>query len=256
MMENKRIYSKEEISKILTKASKIQARKELYGDQQGLTEDELLHIAEEVGIDKDSLQEAIRTSDMPELDSDFNWITASHKIQEVHIVPGEVDENTWEEIVLEIRRITGGIGKINKVGKSFEWEQRRREIGYRHISLTPNEHNTKIQFVSNWRQLMITSGFLSFIAGATITGIFLDGTSYPDIVYFLLPMLGGFGALGVGRFYLKSYFEKQKTQFIEIIKSIGKRVGTSMEPEISLEDSESSREASASVSSTSRRERS
>lgn len=255
-MENKRTFSKEEISKILSKASKIQAGKDLYGDQQGLTEEELLHIAEEVGFDKDSLREAIQTSDLPELDSGFNWITASHKIQDVHIAPGELDENTWEEIVLEIRRVTGGIGKINKVGKSFEWEQRRREIGYTHISLTPQEGNTKIQFVSNWRGLMITSSFLSFIAGATITGIFLDGTSYPDIVYFLLPLLGGFGALSVGRFYLRSYFEKQKTQFKEIIKSVGKRLGRSAEPDIILKDRDTTGEESSSDSSGARRERS
>lgn len=33
IMDNKPTFSKEEISKILTKASKIQARKDLYGDQ-------------------------------------------------------------------------------------------------------------------------------------------------------------------------------------------------------------------------------
>lgn len=255
-MENKRTFSKEEISKILTKASKIQARKNLYGDQQGLTEDELLHIAEEVGIDKDSLKEAIQCAGMPELDSDFNWVTASHKIQDVHIAPGEVDEDTWEEIVQEIRRVTGGIGKIHKVGKSFEWEQRMKEIGYKHISLTPQEGNTKIQFVSNWRGLMITSTFLAFLAGAAITGIFLDGTSFPDVVYFLLPLLGGLGALGISRFYLKSYFEKQKSQFKEIIKSIGKRLVQSAEPEIVLEDIETSAKESSPISSSLRRERS
>lgn len=107
-------------------------------------------------------------------------------------------EEIWENVVQEIRRVTGGIGKVNKIGKSFEWEQRRRVAGYRHISLTPQEGNTKIQFVSNWRQLMIPSSFLSFITGATIAGIFLDGTNFPGIVYFLLPLLGGFGALEVG----------------------------------------------------------
>lgn len=86
-MDNNRTFSKEEISKILAKASKIQAGKDLYGDQPGLTEEELVHIAEEVGIDRDSLLEAIQSPDMPELDSTFNWITASHKIQDVHTAP-------------------------------------------------------------------------------------------------------------------------------------------------------------------------
>ena len=147
-MNTPRTFSKEEISQILAKASKIQAQKELYGDQQGLTEDELIHIAEEAGIDKDSLLEAIQLSDMPEPDSRFSRFMASHKIQDVHIAAGEIDEDTWEDVVQEIRRVTGGIGKISKVGKSFEWEQRLKEIGYKHISFTPQDVHTKNQFVS------------------------------------------------------------------------------------------------------------
>lgn len=244
-MSSKRTFSKEEISKIISRASKIQARKDLYGDEQGLTEAELIHIAEEVGIDSDSLFEAIQSSELPELDSDFNWITASSKIQDLHTVNGEVTQETWEEIVQEIRRATGGIGKLNKVGKSYEWEQRLKEVGYKHISLTPENGRTKIQFVSNWRGLKITSSILSFIAGATITGIFLDGTNFADIVYFLLPLLGGIGALGVGRFYLRHYFEKQKSVFRDIIRSVSKTLNPVKEPDITIEVRESTSERSS-----------
>lgn len=255
-MDQKRTFSKEEISKILARASKIQTRKDLYGDEQGLTEEELMHIAEEVGIDKESLFEAIQSADVPEMDSDFNWITATSKIQDIHIVDGEISEENWENVVLDIRRATSGIGKINNVGKSFEWEQRLREIGYRHISLTPQDGRTKIQFVSNWRGLKITSSFFSFLAGMAITGIFMDGSNLPDIIFFLLPLLGGFGALGIGRLYLKNYFEKQKAQFRQIIKSIGKQLRNSNESEIVIEERDSIENKSSSVSSKARRERS
>lgn len=251
-MDSKRTYSKEEISKILSKASKIQTRKDLYGDKQGLTEDELLHIAEEVGIDRDSLFEAIQHSDTPELDSSFNWLTASSKIQDTHIVKGEISQDTWEEIVQEIRRVTGGIGKLNKVGKTFEWEQRLKEIGYKHISLTPENGTTRIQFVSNWGGLKFISSFLSFLAGAAITGIFLDGTNYADIIYFLLPLLGGLGALSIGRFYLRHYFEKQKTIFKEIIQSVSKKLNQRSGSEINLGEAEEIPGESSNLSSTKR----
>lgn len=244
-MDNQRTFSKEQISKIIAKASKIQARKDLYGDEQGLTKEELIHIAKEVGIDSDSLFEAIYSSDLPELDSNFNWITASSKIQDVHIVKGEITQETWEEIVQEIRRVTGGIGKLNKVGKSFEWEQRLREVGYKHISLTPENGTTKIQLVSNWRGLKFTSSMLSFIAGATITGIFLDGTNFTDIVYFLLPLGGGIGALGIGRFYLRHYFEKQKSIFRDILRSVSKTLNPAKEAEITIGEQEFNQEQSS-----------
>ncbi len=250
-MDNKRTFSKEEISKILTKASKIQARKDLYGDEQGLTEEELLHIAEEVGIDKDSLLKAIQRADLPELDSDFNWLTASSKIQDIHIIDGEISEETWEEVVQDIRRITGGIGKLNRVGKSYEWEQRMKEIGYKHISLAPQKGKTKIQFVSNWKGLKLLTTILPFFFGALLTGIILDGTNLPEFIYILLPALGGLGGIGLGRVYLKRTFEKQKLMFKQIIRAIGKRISPSQKPEISIEEEgvygDRGRDSSASV---------
>lgn len=255
-MDHKRTYSKEQISKIIAKASKIQARKDLSGDEQGLTEEELIHIAEEVGIDRDSLFEAIQSSDLPELDSNFNWITASSAIQDIHIVGGEITDESWEGVVQDIRRATGGIGKLNKVGKSYEWEQRLKKIGYRHISVTPQNGNTKIQYVSNWRGLKIVSSYLSFIFGFTLTSISLIGVNLPPIVYALLQLLGGTGAMGVGRLYLKLYFEKQKSQFRQIIRSVSKTLNPAKEPEISIEERDSTPEKSSTGSSNIRRERS
>lgn len=243
-MESERIFSKEEISKILSKASKIQAQKELYGEEHGLTVEELEHIAKEAGIDRNSLYEAIQNSDIPEFDSPFNWITASSHIQNIQIVSGEISKDTWEEIVQEIRRITGGIGKLNVVGKSFEWEQRLKEIGYKHISLTPENGTTKMQFVSNWGGLKLISTILPFIAGVAITSVLLDGTNFSDIVYLLLPLLGGTVALTAGRFYLKSYFKKQKKLFTQIAHSIRKKLDPSITSTILIEDSKGSNEIS------------
>ena len=244
-MNNSRTYSKEEISKILAKASKIQTRKDLYGDEQGLTEEELLHVAEEVGIDRDSLIEAIHSSDVTELDSDFNWIKATSRIQDVQFVNGEITEESWEKVVQDIRRVTGGIGKLNTVGKSFEWEQRIKEVGYKHISLTPKDGSTKIQFISNWKGIKILATIMPFLAGVGITGIFLDGTNFVDIVYFILPLLGGFLGLGIGRVYLKNYFERQKSTFKKIISSISKTLNPKHEPQIVIDERESNEEESS-----------
>lgn len=235
-MNPKRTYSKEEISKILARASKIQTRKDLYGDSQGLTKEELKHIAEEVGIDKDSLLEAIQTSELPAFDSNFNWITATSKVQDVQLVDGEISEEEWEDVVQEIRRVTGGIGKPNKVGRSFEWEQRLKEVGYKHISLTPQNGSTKIQFVSNWRGLKIISTFLPFILGFALSSIFLDGSTLPEMTRILIALFGASLGLGLGRIYLKNYFEKQKSQFLGIVSAINKRLAPNSPPEVSIDE--------------------
>lgn len=96
----------------------------------------------------------------------------------------------------------------------------------------------------------------SFLAGAILTMIFLDGTNFPGIFYFLLPLTGGLGALGVGRFYLKSYFEKQKSQFRQIVSAIAKCLKPDDSPVIRMEESRITDEEAASGTAGTRRERS
>lgn len=255
-MVSNRTYSKEEISKILTRASKIQTRKDLYGDEQALTEEELVHIAEEVGINKESLFEAIHSSDIPELDSEFNWFKSSSNIQNMQTVEGEITEESWEKIVQDIRRITGGIGKLNKVGKIFEWKQRINEIGYKHLSFIPQKGSTQIQYISEWSALELIQSIIPFFIGAGLTGILLDGTAFPGFIYFIIPLLGGLTGTGLVRFYLKKYFEKQKTQFSRIVAAAGKRLRPGITPEIHIDKEEVRGQESTSVSQKARREKS
>lgn len=252
-MDSNRTYSKEEISKILARASKIQTRKDLYGDEQGLTEEELLHIAEEVGIDKESLFEAIHSSGIPELDSEFNWFKSSSNIQNMQTVEGEISEESWEEIVQDIRRITGGIGKPNKVGKTFEWKQQIKEIGYKHLSFNPRKGSTQIQYISEWSALELILSIVPFFIGAGFTGILLDGTAFPGFVYFIIPLLGGLSGTGLVRFYLKKYFKKQKTQFTRIVAAVGKRLRPGIKPEIQIDEEEVRGQETTSASQKSRR---
>ncbi len=225
MSDKQGLYGKKEISKILEKASQIQAQKDLYGSQDGLTEEELVQLAEEVGIDRDSLMEAISTYDKPELEQPFNWIKGTTRIQNISVVNGEFTEDQWEEIVQEIRRITGGIGKIGKVGKSYEWEQRRRDIGYKHFSFTPEKGKTRIQMVSSWSGLRIISQIIGFMVPFTVTAIALDGTNITEFPALLAAASAGlFLGIPLTRFYLKSFYERQKKQLNRLVSAISKKI--------------------------------
>lgn len=223
-MPNERTFSKQEIQKILNKASEIQTQKDLYGDRDGLSEDELLNIAQEVGIDQDSLLQALENFENPVLDSSFKWFSGSSKVQDISYVNGEVTLENWDDIVQEIRKVNGGIGKTSQIGASFEWEQRMKEIGYKHISFTPKDGKTKIQFVAGWSGLKLLStvlpGFFGFVFGL----IFLKGIGIPkDISVLFAPISALFG-IGLGRVFLKSYFEKQKLILSSIKQSVSKLI--------------------------------
>lgn len=230
------IYTKKEISKILKKASEIQTHKDLYGDRDGLSEQEILELANEVGIDKASLLEAIHIHDKPDFDQEFKWSKVTSKLQEVSYVDGEMSSEQWEDIVQEIRKVTGGIGKSGKIGKSFEWEQRRREFGYKHISLTPKDGKTKIQYVHNWTAMKIPLLFLPAFLGSVFMLVALKGIGFPKSTAVLFAPLGGMVAFSGGLMYMKYYFSREKRRLNNMIRTISKKITSFGGAKISIED--------------------
>lgn len=223
-MNNDNIYSKKEISKILSKATEIQTQKDLYGDKDGLDEKELIALAKEVGIDQNSLLEALEKYDEPDLDKPFQWTKASSKVQQIVTVNGEVNESNWEEVVQEIRKVNGGIGKLHKTGSSFEWEQRMQEIGYKHISFTPQNGKTKIQYVSSWSPLRFLILFMGTFFVSVGVLVFLKGIGLPKNTAILFTPLGAVLGFSTGLLFLKSRFQKEKKRLNKIIDAVSKKV--------------------------------
>lgn len=238
-MSDQRTFSKKEISKILKRASEIQTQKDLYGDQEGLSESELIQLASEVGIDKESLLEALSDQDSPAFDQTFNWFNATSRIQDIHTVPGEVTDENWEEMIQEIRRITGGIGKVNKVGNTYEWEQRRRELGYKHISLTPQNGKTKIQMVSGWGGMKPIVYMVSFMIPLALGSIIMGAMGIPKGLSLMISAGAGLVGTGFGRVFLKFHFEKQKQALHDLAKGITSRLKSfTKQSQISIEEKE------------------
>ncbi len=247
------LYSKKDISKILTKASEIQTQKELYGDKEGLTEEELIQVAAEVGIDKDSLIEALGVYDITNLNEKYNWWKAPSRIQKIATVNGDIDEKDWESVVHEIRKVTGGIGKLIKTSHSYEWEQRRQNSGYKHISLTPDNGKTKIQLVNSWGGLRFFSTFISFMAAFTIASIALDNTQLSDIALLIAAGAGAILGFPISRIILSSHYKKQKKQAEELLKSISTKIRPEKdESTIRIEEKEIYSEHSDSIHTSSK----
>ena len=123
------------------------------------------------------------------------------------------------------------------MGSAFEWEQRRRELGYKHISLTPENGKTTVQMVSHWSRIKVMATAFPILGTLILFILFSKSLGYEPNVGVLLPFAGLFG-FGISRVILKSYFNKQKNQLKQIFQSIGKKLGKSTvsEPQISLEN--------------------
>jgi DNA-binding phage protein len=235
-MADSKTYSKKEISKILTKASEIQVKKDLYEDQETLSKEDLVHIAEEVGISKEALEEALAKIGEPDLEEQTYSLTkGTSRIQNVSSVHGEITEDQWEDLVLEIRKITGGIGKINKTGNTYEWEQRKSDFGYKHFSFTPKNGQTKIQMVSSWGPFKALVGFLSFFFAFIVTLIAVKEISGKQIALMIAPLFG-LGGFAMSRFFLKSYYQKQKDQLSTLASALSRKIQSFKTNSINIEN--------------------
>ncbi len=235
-MSNNQIYSKKEISKILSRASEIQQRKDLYGDKDGLTESELLELAAEVGIDKDSLLEALENVKLPNAKNEFNWLKGTATVQDIQLMEGEVTNENWDQIIREIRRTTGGVGESAKQGNSFEWMQRFKEIGFRHISFTPEKGKTKVQYAYKWNGIKFMTGFFSFMFAFAIAVISLEGFTIPKALVLAISLaVGGVGSY-FNRFLLKSYFERRKATMYRVMDGIRAELKKHSDSRIIIED--------------------
>ncbi|MEO1022023.1 MAG: hypothetical protein AAFW89_05715 [Bacteroidota bacterium] len=220
----KPMFNKAEIRAVLSKASEIQSQRELFGDQDKLTQEELIQVAEAAGIDRTSVLEALQNMDKPTFNHSYNWLEGTSRLQEVAVVNEMMTDDQWEDVVREIRRVTGGIGKISKEGSSYEWEQRRSEIGYKHISVTPKQGKTEIQLVNSWNGVRFVSGFVIYFALFFILAIGLKG-NIPKSVGILTAFFGS-GIIGfpIHRLFLNSYFKRQKDQLDTLVSGITKRI--------------------------------
>lgn len=233
-MSNNHTYSRKEITRILKKASEIQTEKDLYGDKDGLSENELLELAAETGIDKASLLEALEAFDSPEFDKKFKLSKLTSKIQDIAYVKGQISDENWEEIIHEIRKVTGGIGKTTVTKNSYEWEQ-RKEFGYKHISLFQNKEKVKVQYVSNWKRQKFTSLGIPTFFGSILLLFLLEALGLPKATTFTFAPLGGIVGLIIGISFIKQKFKSEMNKTKTLISSISKQIQKSS-PQISIED--------------------
>lgn len=221
-------FSKSEISQILNKASQIQASIDHMGDAQGLSEEELYELGKEVGLSKQALLEAIsEVENIHQLEKPFNWISGSSQLQFDQQLLGELSEETKEAIIAEIQTVTGGIGKVatNKATK-LEWEQRRSEIGYKHITFTEDpQGHIRFRYNYNWAGLKLLLSVVPPVLSMAFLVIIGKGMGFNEWKGLFVLVGLSLGFMG-SRIYLKSYFEQQKAKFHELKKGLSKILKT------------------------------
>ncbi len=221
-MDSNHRFNRDEISKLLKQAAELEHADNIDDESDGLTLQELQQVSKEVGIDPKYIQQALRKLQAPTQSFTSKLLGGPFKYNILETATGTLTEQEWEEVVSEIRRIHGGIGKTSKLGNTFEWEQRKQEVGYIQISLSPKKDHTKIHINANYRYYASIIYTFAGVFGAMLLIIFFKKMGFSGITQTIAAIFGTTGILTSTRFYLSNWMKKKRKTYDELINHFQK----------------------------------
>lgn len=192
-----KLFSEKQISTILRRATEMQQGAKTT-DPTGLTFEELQQIAAEAGIDPAYLTAAISEQEQAgDVDERFYWLGAPTSVELERVIPGEVSEKQWEEMVDEIRRSFKLVGASGRVGQSREWTHDSKEQQAQ-VTVTSREGQTKIRLFTRHPQVAAVTFLPALSLGIMIPVLISEGlalTLLPGLFASIVAIAGLFMAL-------------------------------------------------------------
>lgn len=218
-MDSDPLFNREEVSGILKRAAELEHRDRVGEDGIGLTLQELQEISREVGIDPKYVQQALdeRENAAPAGTSFLTLLGGPFSHMLTVTADGTLDDDTWEEAVSEIRRIHGGIGKTGRLGHTYEWEQRKQEVGYVQISLSPKGNRTRIRISANYRYHAIIVYMITGIIGIALLGMITGKLDLPLATQLTASAVLAAGLFAGARFYLSRWMTRKRRIYHRLI---------------------------------------
>lgn len=208
-------YDRKEIGRILKIASQLDQQGEQ--KEEGLSREELRKLAVEVGIDPNHIDTAIQKMREGAFEPvPKTFMEENFSYRDAAFIDGNITDEIWEDVVTEIRRINGGIGRTNKLGSTYEWEQRKKNVGYLQVSITPKNKRSRIRISANYQSYANVLGFIGGIVGFTSLSVVASSLALPQGAGLLVAGLGALAGWGTTRLYLKSWMhhKRERLQFI------------------------------------------
>lgn len=215
-MDNRR-FNRDEISRILKRAAELEHKNNVDDDSEGLTLEELQQVSREVGLHPKYIEDALNELQHAPRTVIPNLVGGPFTYQRWDTAGGTLAGDEWEEVVAEIRRIHGGIGKTGTLGHTFEWEQRKQEVGYIQIALSPKDDHTKIRIQANYNYYAGMVYMMSGVLGLALTGVLLDGSSLPVLAQWAIGATGMLGIFAGARLYLSNWMKRKRNTYAKLI---------------------------------------
>ena len=124
-----RFYNETEIGTLIQRATEL--HEEARGaSQSSLSLEEIERIAAELGVPSEHVKSAaLELEARLNSSGTFSFLGGPFVIDQVRIVDGPMAEEQWEEVVLELRRVTGSTGQTSEFGQVREWTRSTQDMG-------------------------------------------------------------------------------------------------------------------------------
>ena len=214
-MAKERLYTEKEFSAIIKRAGERQSEQ---SDKEtaGLSLQEIQQIAGEVGLEPTLVASVAAELDQ-KLDKEghLSWWKMPTKLEVERIVPGNISEEQWPEIILAIEKALGVSGTWAQVGRMLEWTYMSEAAQYK-VSFSPGDGQTRVRLFGNFSQLSWISLsscliiiLMSCLIVASFWGTIIGSISFGVVAAFLVYML-----LHAG---LTNYIQKKERTFYHLL---------------------------------------
>lgn len=218
------LYTEKEIGALFKRATEIQENAH-ESFSQGLSLQEIEDIAREIGIDPKYVRSAASELEhQMGTEQRSSFFGAPFMIEQKRAIRGEISDEEWEELVRQIRRVTGSAGRTTKVGQTRQWHRSVKDmsttIEETHLEVVSQNNRSTIEIRKHFQGGAYMAYLLGLVISGTVAGIYLDGTGYTDLVntgVVLTSMSGGFAA---ARFAIMSWTERQRRKMHGLMNRI------------------------------------
>ncbi len=214
-----RSFNKKEIQQILAKAAELEMSKSLKSSGESLTEQEILELARESGINTASIKTALHSIDAPEFEKEFNWLKGTTRIQHIEHFDTPLESEQIAKVLRILQANESELGDADLHSKKLTWKL-QREIESTKVSLYEDNEKSSFEYTSDWTALKFVMATFPFLVLFIITLITTKGMGFDKFTSLIIAPFGGFIGIAAGWVYLKSKFEKQKNRLHETLDQL------------------------------------
>lgn len=189
----KREFNQAEVEEILRLAAQNQSS----DPERAYSFEELLSIAQEVGIDRASVERIVGrgNGNHPKNVEGIDKLLLGTRVwlREEYVLQGTMDSNQWSDFVQDIEQELKTSGRLEARQTGYVWQGRIRKREIR-VSATRRNQITTIDLAMNQSHSLLQGWLLAtvvtFVAGVALGNFFGSHQMADKIGYFLAPVIG------------------------------------------------------------------